>query len=38
MVFFNDIDWNKVAQKGVELAGKAGEAMEKKQQELIKKF
>lgn len=30
MGFFNDIDWNKMAKKGIELAQKAGKQMEEK--------
>jgi hypothetical protein len=38
MGFFNDIDWNKVAEKGLTIAEKAGEAMEKKQKEIMRKY
>jgi len=38
MGFFNDIDWNKMAKKGIELAQKAGKQMEEKKKEIIRKF
>lgn len=38
MGFFSNIDWNKVAKKGFEIAEKAEGSMEKKQQDLIRKY
>lgn len=38
MGFFDNIDWNKVAEKGLGMAQKAGEAMERKQEEMIRTF